>query len=130
MATYLPGPDSGNNCCDCVRASPCDDCTATGACCISGVCSQATSSDCANAGGIYIGDGVPCDPYPCGACCYESGGIFYRLKHSFGEFHSNPGFPFNKVDVTNNLYEYHAWDDATCTGPTTCFGNCHSNVCT
>lgn len=39
-----------------------------GACCFpSGFCLQGTESDCVGAGGRYMGDDVPCDPYPCGS---------------------------------------------------------------
>ena len=38
-----------------------------GACCFSnGVCLQGTQVDCQSLGGNYVGDGVPCDPDPCG----------------------------------------------------------------
>ena len=41
---------------------------ATGACCLpEGVCLQGTETDCATAGGAYVGAGVSCDPDPCGA---------------------------------------------------------------
>jgi hypothetical protein len=41
---------------------------ALGACCFpSTYCLQLTVADCVGAGGTYIGDGVPCDPDPCGA---------------------------------------------------------------
>ncbi len=69
----MPQPDSGDNCCDCPsRTSPCDDCggATTGACCIDGVCSIRSHDDCAGLGGIYQGNGIPCDPTPCiGLCC-------------------------------------------------------------
>jgi choice-of-anchor C domain-containing protein len=39
----------------------------TGACCFSsGACLEGTAEDCAAAGGAYQGDGIPCDPDPCG----------------------------------------------------------------
>jgi len=45
----------------------------TGACCIGGVCSDETHTQCANAGGIFRGQGISCDPNPCGPeygqCC-------------------------------------------------------------
>src|SRR5216683_7856162 len=66
MASYMPQPDSGNNCCDCpVRTSPCDDCGG-GACCNNGACSStANQQACLDAGGVYQGDGTTCDPNPC-----------------------------------------------------------------
>ncbi len=52
----------------------------TGACCIGTECSILTSNQCAEAGGIYQGDGTPCDPNPCGSppvpcssCCLGFG---------------------------------------------------------
>jgi hypothetical protein len=33
---------------------------ATGACCVAGDCSQMTAAQCAQAGGVYLGTGVPC----------------------------------------------------------------------
>jgi hypothetical protein len=48
-----------------------------GACCVSGTCSQMTTSDCASAGGTYQGDGTACSgvtcPQPQGACCFSNG---------------------------------------------------------
>jgi hypothetical protein len=45
----------------------------TGACCFpSGACLEGTAADCEGAGGSYMGDGVPCDPDPCGATPVES----------------------------------------------------------
>jgi hypothetical protein len=45
----------------------------TGACCEAGSCTLLDKSNCAAAGGIWRGLGVPCDPNPCGAeysrCC-------------------------------------------------------------
>ena len=39
-----------------------------GACCLpEGVCLQGTEADCRTAGGNYLGDGIPCDPDPCGS---------------------------------------------------------------
>lgn len=47
--------------------------SANGACCINGVCSQATPDNCRNAGGVYKGKGIPCSPDPCAQgmaqCC-------------------------------------------------------------
>lgn len=57
---------------------PVDD-GAEGACCGSeGDCRVTTEEDCVAAGGVYQGDGVPCEPNPCvdpitGACCLEDG---------------------------------------------------------
>lgn len=42
--------------------------TGTGACCFpSGACLEGTVEDCEVAGGAYVGDGVPCEPDPCGS---------------------------------------------------------------
>lgn len=66
MANYLLQPDGSSTCCDCPdRVSPCDDCTPTGACCVDGVCSIQTETDCTGLGGTYQGDGTDCDPNPC-----------------------------------------------------------------
>jgi hypothetical protein len=41
----------------------------TGACCKpDGTCTIVTSGDCAALGGVYQGDGSPCEPNPCGGC--------------------------------------------------------------
>jgi hypothetical protein len=37
-----------------------------GACCGSGGCEMLSATECAAAGGSWIGEGVPCDPDPCG----------------------------------------------------------------
>jgi hypothetical protein len=38
-----------------------------GACCFAnGACLQGTQADCQSLGGSYVGEGVPCDPDPCG----------------------------------------------------------------
>ncbi len=70
----MPQPDSGDNCCDCPsRTGPCDDCGATGACCIFGVCSILSENDCVTSSGFYKGNGTDCDPDPCtdlGCCTY------------------------------------------------------------
>ncbi len=75
MSSYLPQPDSGDNCCDCSsRTSPCDDCGG-GACCIAGVCSQKTLAECLSAGGGYFGDGTTCPSPDCndyGICCRDA----------------------------------------------------------
>ncbi|MBK9127245.1 MAG: hypothetical protein IPM13_05550 [Phycisphaerales bacterium] len=45
-----------------------------GACCRPGDCFVGTPTECADVGGIYAGDYVPCEPNPCpafGACCVE-----------------------------------------------------------
>jgi len=39
--------------------------TATGACCIGGVCSIKTELDCLSQGGTYAGDGTNCTTHPC-----------------------------------------------------------------
>ncbi len=49
-----------------------------GACCfVTGACvTDFTPEECDQEGGWYLGDDVPCDPYPCepfGACCDEEG---------------------------------------------------------
>ena len=36
-----------------------------GACCLSGDCTVMTYADCVAAGGIYRGDGAPCEPDTC-----------------------------------------------------------------
>jgi choice-of-anchor C domain-containing protein len=42
--------------------------TGTGACCFpSGACLEGPMEDCVAAGGTYVGDGVPCEPDPCGS---------------------------------------------------------------
>ncbi len=91
-----PGPNQGaccdeeNNCTisteeDCTGTfqgvgtvcdpNPCGE--ATGACCIDGVCSILSESDCTDGGGIFQGIGTDCDPDPCttptGACCHDDG---------------------------------------------------------
>lgn len=38
---------------------------APGACCVAGDCSQMTASQCAQAGGFYLGSGVPCQENSC-----------------------------------------------------------------
>jgi hypothetical protein len=44
-----------------------------GACCFStDVCLQGTEADCETAGGRYVGDGVSCDPDPCGSTPVEN----------------------------------------------------------
>ena len=44
-----------------------------GACCFSsGACLEGTQADCVAAGGTYMGDGVLCDPYPCGSTPVEN----------------------------------------------------------
>ncbi len=66
----MPQPDSGDNCCDCPsRASPCDNCGGTGACCFDGVCEVRTQAECEGAGGVYHGNGTPCVPNPCCTTC-------------------------------------------------------------
>ncbi len=77
MAVYMPQPDSGDNCCDCPsRASPCDDCGGTGACCIDGECSILSETDCTDGGGNYLGDDSVCEGVDCtqGACCSSDDG--------------------------------------------------------
>ncbi len=78
----MPQPDSGDNCCDCPsRTSPCDDCGTgtTGACCINGVCSILSESDCTGGGGNYLGDDTTCDGVDCtqGACCFDTSCIVF-----------------------------------------------------
>jgi len=49
----------------------------TGACCLVDQCLEITGSECADASGLYLGDGSSCDQYDCGdtgACCYQGGG--------------------------------------------------------
>jgi hypothetical protein len=51
-------------------------CPPTGACCFSPTsCQILAQDDCANSGGTYSGDNVPCTPSPCsrGACCTSTG---------------------------------------------------------
>jgi hypothetical protein len=36
-----------------------------GACCIDGVCYCASETNCISGGGLYLGDGTICDPFPC-----------------------------------------------------------------
>lgn len=49
------------------------DCT-QGACCIEGVCSIATKTDCLSSGGVYQGNGTTCTPDPCAMpCCVGCG---------------------------------------------------------
>jgi hypothetical protein len=36
-----------------------------GACCIGGVCYCASEANCISGGGLYLGDGTICDPFPC-----------------------------------------------------------------
>ncbi|MCA9727900.1 MAG: hypothetical protein KC729_09480 [Candidatus Eisenbacteria bacterium] len=53
----------------------------SGACCIGDLCAVRTEEGCANSGGFYLGDDVPCDPTTCGtgACCFgEQCGILTR----------------------------------------------------
>ena len=38
---------------------------AVGACCVDGTCSVTTESTCLVQGGVYLGDGILCDPNPC-----------------------------------------------------------------
>ncbi len=52
----------------------------TGACCIGAECSILTQNQCLEAGGIYQGDGTPCNPNPCtsgGACCPTDGNLCF-----------------------------------------------------
>lgn len=46
---------------------------ATGACCRGTDCTIETQASCESDGGVYQGDGTPCDPNPCstGACCTD-----------------------------------------------------------
>ncbi len=74
----MPQPDSGDNCCDCPsRASPCDDCGTTGACCFStGPCEQLTEAECiASVSGFFQGVGTDCDDAGTClmACCHRDG---------------------------------------------------------
>ncbi len=57
----------------------------TGACCFSDVCEVRTQSECEDADGVYMGDGVPCDPNP---CCTTCGPLFVGPPCSviFGEY--------------------------------------------
>jgi hypothetical protein len=49
----------------------------TGACCLGEACSVLSAADCADAGGVYLGDFTVCFPNPCvtppetGACCVD-----------------------------------------------------------
>ncbi|MFN0135392.1 MAG: hypothetical protein ACKVS9_04655 [Phycisphaerae bacterium] len=55
-----------------------------GACCISGVCSVRTATECAANGGSYLGDGTTCVgvtcPTPNQACCFASTGGCLNLN--------------------------------------------------
>lgn len=51
-------------------------CSPSGACCVSGTCQTSrTASQCAAAGGVYLGDGSSCAGGTCllGACCHRDG---------------------------------------------------------
>ncbi len=70
MAVYLQGGmvllDSG------LVAISTDCCCGVGACCNEdSTCNIRTELECIGLGGTYLGNGVPCDPNPCGggACC-------------------------------------------------------------
>ncbi len=67
FGTVRWGADGGDDC-------PGGEGLPTGACCRVGEsCTVETQTDCAGSGGQYRGDGVPCDPDPCGpvgACCH------------------------------------------------------------
>jgi spore coat protein A len=51
--------------------------SSVGACCLPTGCQVNSQTQCVAQGGTYLGDGVPCSPYPCpeplGACCFTNG---------------------------------------------------------
>lgn len=51
-------------------SNPCN--LPTGACCVAGVCTEETSSQCSDDGGFYYGNGTTCPQADCavGACCF------------------------------------------------------------
>jgi len=50
-----------------VTVTPCNG-SPTGACCVSGTCSQMTKTDCVTAEGMYYGDGIDCGTVNCFVC--------------------------------------------------------------
>ncbi len=60
---------------------------ATGACCIGTDCSVLSAADCATAGGVYQGDGVPCDPNP---CCSDCTNLYTPFDDGDGNCFSRP----------------------------------------
>lgn len=74
-----------------------------GACCFAGTCQVATAAFCNSFGGTYQGDGVGCDPSPCGggttgACCllgscYEVQSEACRLASGVYEGDNSTCFP-------------------------------------
>ncbi len=64
-----------------------------GACCLpTGECAELTAGECGNLGGIYMGDGIPCDPYPCQGTGVDDGP---PLPPSEGRLQPNVPNPFN-----------------------------------
>jgi hypothetical protein len=64
----------------CGTIAYCNPLPVMGACCMPITCYWITPEECAAAGGIYMGDGIGCDPDPCnggspvsGACCLPDG---------------------------------------------------------
>lgn len=54
------------------KAAISGDCCCEGACCTPSGCTVTTQSDCADAGGFYLGDGVYCDEGdPCEGVCFD-----------------------------------------------------------
>jgi hypothetical protein len=75
-------------------------CGVTGACCIGSACSQRTQAECFAVGGLYFGDGVPCNPSPCpNSCCDDYPGICY----------TGSGDTFVSIQVSISGYEEYCY---------------------
>lgn len=107
----------------------------TGACCIDGVCSIMTEAACIAAGGTYMGNGIPCDPNPCGSaapeiCCPT----LIHLEGSLQAFTSIVGASGENPQAIVAVTGGNAVPDAGCTGifpfDSGCFGlKSPDNVC-
>lgn len=98
---------------DCVGTYQGDDtvcdpnpCIITGACCVDGVCTIETESDCTDMSGTYQGDDTECDPNPCQFCAITSIDLTTRIYGSYDGLPDDTGagicsFSFDATEFRN-----------------------------
>ncbi|MCH2134822.1 MAG: hypothetical protein MK116_13860 [Phycisphaerales bacterium] len=92
-------------------------CSLEGACCITSGCTSVTLTDCSDAGGVWLGDGVSCDE--CSALCFgdldDSGSVdvedLLQLLAAFGVDDSGDCDGDGDTDVADLLLLIDGWGE-------------------
>ncbi|MBI5862955.1 MAG: hypothetical protein HZB38_00295 [Planctomycetes bacterium] len=96
-----------------------------GPCCLNGVCSVMTQTDCQQSGGTYQGDGTSCSGISCPppatqACCFSNGGCLNLAPANCTGAGGTPGGPGTSCATYNcNPTGACCLPDGSCVGPVT-----------